>query len=69
MSRPAAIAEAACGLAAMLLFVLYFGVHWRYGVTKILLTPQVRNREAELTLLFGPPIARTAGFTLFVFSN
>lgn len=31
MSRPAAIAEAACGLAAMLLVVLYFGVHsFRY---------------------------------------
>jgi hypothetical protein len=31
VSRPAAIAEAACGLAAMLLFVLYFGVHcFRY---------------------------------------
>jgi hypothetical protein len=37
----------------------------RYGVTKVLLTPTVRGREAELIPFLGPAVARTASLALF----
>ena len=36
-----------------------------YRVTKILLTPTVRDREAGLSALLGPAVARTASLALF----
>jgi hypothetical protein len=37
----------------------------RYGVTKVLLTPTVADRDEDLRRFLGPAVARTASFALF----